>query len=512
MRSKESVLNGLSLLALGSLVWTCLVVPVMAQEKVEKSNMELVGYNDLQGRDAHHITVQKQGERWIAYIGDESRGQPKLNTLTGQVEPGGTSIVDVTDPKNSKFIAHIPGQDAANGGGSAEYVRTCSGSDLPHADKSKFYLLRPFGFAAWEIWDVTDPSRPNRLVVIPTENTERPWWECDTGIAYLIGETPDWNPKAKLIDGMDPPKEFWSHDADAHVLIYDLSDPTKPVFIRGFGLPGQQVGSSVPHPIVGPHTVMSTGPKGNRVYIGNGNAGNGIVLIVDRNKLLNGPKEPTDENLRYPVIGRIDLPPDMGANVLFPLLQMPLPEFAHQTDGYVKDFLAVTGQGHKQDPYCHQSRQMLRIFDITTESKPVGVSTWTVPEASGDFCKRGGQFGTHGTNESFTPIYYKRVLFVAFNNAGVRALDIRDPYNPKEIGYYIPAVTKNTDEVCYGSGKERQCPGIAIGTNHVDLDDRGYIYIVDHSGTGMHILELTGPARKLADFAKAGAPADIPSM
>jgi hypothetical protein len=30
----------------------------------------------------------------------------------------------------------------------------------------------------------------------------------------------------------------------------------------------------------------------------------------------------------------------------------------------------------------------------------------------------------------------------------------------------------------------------------VELDDRGYIYIADRAGTGMHILKLTGDALK----------------
>jgi len=34
----------------------------------------------------------------------------------------------------------------------------------------------------------------------------------------------------------------------------------------------------------------------------------------------------------------------------------------------------------------------------------------------------------------------------------------------------------------------------------VEVGDRGYVYIVDRAGTGMHILELTGPARAIASF------------
>jgi hypothetical protein len=130
------------------------------------------------------------------------------------------------------------------------------------------------------------------------------------------------------------------------------------------------------------------------------------------------------------------------------------------------------------------------------------VSTWGVPEASGGFCARGGRFGTHASNESTTPIYYKRLMFFSHFNAGVRAVDIRDPYHMKEVAYYIPAITKSTDKRCIklADGTER-CK-TAIQTNNVEVDDRGYIYIVDRANTGLHILELTGAARRIANFPK----------
>jgi len=142
---------------------------------------------------------------------------------------------------------------------------------------------------------------------------------------------------------------------------------------------------------------------------------------------------------------------------------------------------------------------LLRIFDITPETRPLAVATWTVPEASGNFCGRGGRFGTHSTNENMTPIYYKKVLFVAHFNAGVRAVDVRDPYHPKEIGYYVPAITDKTDKRCVGTGADQKCK-VAIQTNNVDVDDRGYVYAADRANTGLHILELTGPARQVANL------------
>ncbi len=458
-----------------------LTLATAAEKKAEKSNMELVGYNDLQARSAYQPVIQKQGDRWIAYVGHHAGVQP--NSLTGQDEPNGTSVVDVTDPKRPKYIAHIPGEGGGGGeAGGAQMARVCSGADLPRADKTKFYLLRSYGSTAHEIWDVTDPAKPSRLTVVVSglRDTHKSWWECDSGIAYLVSGAPNWRAKRMA-------------------QIYDLSDPAHPVFIRNFGLPGQQPGArgQTPEDLHGP---VSTGPKGNRVYFAYGNSRDGVLEIVDREKLLKGPPEPTDENLKYPVITRLDLPVDVGGHTAFPMLQMKMTEFAKQRDGKVKDFVALVGETVANE--CQEYRQTLRFFDITTETRPVGVSTWTVPEESGDFCSVGGRFGAHSSNESMTPIYYNRVLFLAFFNAGVRAVDVRNPFQPKEIGYYIPAITDKTDKRCVGRGAEQHCK-IAIQTNNVEVDDRGYIYAADRANTGLHILALTGNARQVADFSRA---------
>lgn len=462
--------------------WGLMLVAALTLSAAEKkSNMELVGYNDLQARSAYQPVIQKQGERWIAYIGHHAGVQP--NPLTGKDEPNGTSVVDVTDPKHPKYIAHIPGEGGGGGeAGGAQMVRACSGADLPHADKSKFYILRSYGSSAHEIWDVTDPAKPSRLTVVVDglRDTHKSWWECDTGIAYLVSGAPNWRAKRMA-------------------QIYDLSDPAHPVFIRNFGLPGQQPGArgQTPEDMHGP---MSTGPKGNRVYFAYGNSRDGVLEIVDREKLLKGPPEPTDENLKYPVVARVDYPDDVGAHTAFPMMRVPMTEFTKQSKGEVKDFVALVGETVANE--CREFRQMVRFVDITQEQKSVGVSTWTVPEASGNFCSAGGRFGAHSSNENMTPIYYNRILFLAFFNAGVRALDVRNPMQPKEIAYYIPAITDKTDKRCVGQGAEQHCK-VAIQTNNVEVDDRGYIYAVDRANTGMHILALTGAARQVADFSQA---------
>jgi hypothetical protein len=86
---------------------------------------------------------------------------------------------------------------------------------------------------------------------------------------------------------------------------------------------------------------------------------------------------------------------------------------------------------------------------------------------------------------------------VTWFNAGVRAIDIRDPYHPKEVGYFIPAVTEATDKRCIKVDGKNVCK-VAIQSNNVETDERGYVYVVDRAGTGLHILEVTGPARAIA--------------
>jgi hypothetical protein len=448
-------------------------IPVLAEEK---SNMELVGYNDLQARSAYQPIVQKQGERWIAYIGHH--GGRARNALTGVDEDNGTSILDVTDPRQPRLLAHIPGEPGQGETGGAQMVRACSGETLPHGDKSKTYLLRTYGNAGHEVWDVTDPSKPALLTTIVKglKGTHKSFWECDSGIAYLVSGLQGWRTRRMT-------------------QVFDLSDPAHPKHIRDFGLSGQQPGTQgdVPTEL---HGMISTGPKGNRIYFGYGTNKSGILQIVDREKLLKGTPEPTEANLNYPQVGRLDLPPTNGAHTTFPLLGMDVAEFAKDKGGARRDFAVIVDESLANE--CQEPRQMVWIADISSEAKPFNVSSWTVPEASGNFCSRGGRFGAHSSNENMSPIYYKRVVFIAFFNAGVRALDVRDPYHPREIGYYIPAVSDKTDKRCVGSGAAERCK-VAIQTNNVDVDDRGYVYIVDRANTGMHILQLTGDARRVAN-------------
>jgi hypothetical protein len=275
--------------------------------------------------------------------------------------------------------------------------------------------------------------------------------------------------------------------------VYDLGDPAKPVKIRDFGLAGQEPGSTGPVPtdLHGPISM----PQVNRIYFGYGSSAGGILQIVDREKLLKGPKEPTPANLLYPQIGRMDLSPLTGAHTAFPMLRMPIAEFANDGQS-VRDIVMIVNEATVNE--CKpQGRELVWFTDITIETHPQVISNFNVREASGNFCSRGGRFGAHSSNEDMSPVFYKKLTFITFFNAGVRAVDVRDPYQPKEVGYFIPAITEATDKRCIRGSNPPQCK-VAIQTNNVETDDRGYIYIVDRANTGLHVLEVTGEARAIA--------------
>src|SRR5438552_13690822 len=117
---------------------------------------------------------------------------------------------------------------------------------------------------AYDIYDVTDKAHPTRLTTIVDglTGTHKSWWECDTGIAYLVAN--------KSAEG-------WKGN---HLKIYDLSDPAKPVYIRDFGLLGQQPGATSFQGVragIQIHGPISSGVAKNRVYAAYGTGGDGVI-------------------------------------------------------------------------------------------------------------------------------------------------------------------------------------------------------------------------------------------
>ena len=502
-----------------------------------QENMKLVGTNDLQARSTYQPVVHRYGSnQWVLFAGHHPLGTnpvtgaplPSFNPLTGKNEENGTSIVDVSNPRRPKFLFHIP---VSNGqGGGAQMVRVCDGNTLPIRD-NKVYMLRSYANSAHEIWDVTNPSNPVGVRTVAGGNpvigaqtgaagalagTHKSWWECDTGVAYIVGRRGN--------DGTSG----WK--AGNHIFIFDLRDPAHPVFLRDWALDGQQPGGALPPhftAIPSIHGPISTGPNVNtnpifgtgatldRVYFAYGTGSNGVMQVVDRIKLLPPPfgtgalcgsatstltpPSCATADFKTAELGRLIMNPDNGAHTSMPIGKITVPDFVTDTGNddanTTRDIVVVVSEATAH--FCSEFRHLTFMTDVTDEGRPQSIATAQVPASEGAFCDRGGRFGPHATNEEFGPPFYQKLVFISYFNAGVRAFDVRDPYNPRDVAFFIPATTANTDFRCGPyQGDPNVCRQV-IQTNNVATDNRGFVYIVDRANTGLHILRLRGDAAKI---------------
>jgi hypothetical protein len=415
------------------------VIPLLAPQRTygaDAANVRLVGHSDLQGRDALQVVLKGN----YAYVGHH-RGREK-NPMTGAIEWNGTTILDVSNPKQPRIIKHIPGYEGAESRAVQVVEKYFDGRD---------YLLRnqeSSGFTGFEVWDITDRPSPRLVSKIEGLNAaHKGWWDAKTGYAYLSGISPGWKGQ--------------------HLIIYDLKNPYTPKFVSNWGLPGQSPGGpgggvSLHHPVI----------SGDRAYLSYLQGGDVAVLdIADKAQ----PK----------MIAHIDyLPASLKSHTTVPFPPLREAGFGRRED-YPRQVLVVSEEALTYG--CHENRPQIYILDATDEKKPRLIATFKVPD--GDFCHRGGRFGPHQFAETKDgEIIGGSLLYVAYFNAGLRIVDISDPFKPREMGHYIP--------VPGGKGREGRGSKKVIQTNDVDLDGRGLIYITDRAGAGLHILEFTGKVWK----------------
>ena len=445
----------------------------------EAKNMRLVGHSDLQARSAYQPVIHRQGDRYIAYVGHHggtSSVAKPVNPLTGQAENNGTSVIDVTDPKSPRYLSHIPGDEGLGEPGGAQMVRCATARRCRRAIPTRSTCCARS--ATRRMKSGTSPIRRAAKVSVISSNlvnTHKNWWECDTGIAYLVSGLKEWRTR-RMTE------------------IYDLSDPAKPVKIRDFGLVGQEPGATgtVPTEL---HGMISTGVKDNRIIFAYGTNRGGVVQIVDRQKLLTGPKEPTPENLRAPVIGQLELPLH-GAHSALPLGKMKIAEFAKDIAGGSRNFIMIVDESLANECEARETRQMVFFVDATVESRPTVVSNFNVPEAGGSFCSRGGRFGSHSSKKAPRRCTTRR------SRSSPGSMPAYARSNPRSVfaegdRLLHPVDHQATTQRCIKVDGKDRCK-VAIQSNNVETDDRGYIYVVDRANTGMHILELTGDARSAA--------------
>ena len=445
------------------------------------SNMKLVGYSDLQGREALVVTTKSDPANgsWV-YVGHHESywdGKPKMNPITGKMEWNGTSIINVDDPARPKYVWHIPNDTNRNSRGVSvvyDYKFDGSGKDYLIRNSEALTEGETGTDLKYQIFDITTRSSDPSKISLVSEIAGTPpnscgqgcggkfimrahkgWWSQETGYFYAASGEPGFR--------------------NIVIQIFDLKDPKSPKFVSRMWIPGLNAteaenlyeGQYSHHPVVD--------EDNKRLYVGYRGAGQAAAFDISN------PAQPK-------LVWEIDLnPPHRGPHTVSPIVYNTVPNFGKAALPRTYAFIVDEAGGAADMAPCPGGvRSGSYMLDITTETKPFPVSVWQVPV--GNFCEKGGRFGPHQSAETVNGKinrFEDKLAWLAYFNAGIRLVDLSNPYRIEEVGYYIPKTNKNSHPISKGQKT-------AIQINDVDIDHRGLAYASDRVGTGLFILEYTG--------------------
>jgi hypothetical protein len=463
----------------------------------DAENMRLVGYNNMQGRYALQVTAKgdQANGNWV-YVANVANPRLKeglFNPITKKHEWNGTSILDVSDPAHPKYVWHIPNE--VNASSRSVSVVYDFGPD------KRDYLIRNVEASdrlTFQVWDITTRDGDPSKIAMVSEIVGTPPNSCGQGCG------------GKFIDSPKPPenanypeprahKGWWSQTSGLFydsanepgfrstlIQIWDLKDPKTPKFVGRAWLPGQKLGEPGFQDQYAHHPVVDE--QNHRLYVGY-REGSGHIAGFD----ITNPAKPT-------LVWSYDTsPPGRGPHTVSPIVFDTVPGWENSGP---RKYAFVTDELGEECGKAEKSKSYM--FDITYEDHPMPVSTYFLPV--GDHCKPGaGNFGPHQHAETVNGELNRfddKLAWVAYMNAGVRVVDISDPYHLKDVGHYVPKTNVHTQDAR------------PIQLTDVDIDNRGLAYASDRSaavclnqtdgaelkadggasciGTGLFVFEYTG--------------------
>ena len=523
-------------------------------------NMRILGHNNLQHRPSYMPTVVKQGSRYILYASEHVGTGTYLNPMNGQMEYDGTSIVDVTDPFRPVYLKHLPSPwlPPNNEG---RHVRVCAGSDLPgNLYPGKFFMIRTDGQVSHSVWDVTNPANP--VFVTYIENglsyTHKESWDCTSGYVLLPHNSTTW----KSGNGSGTGTCVTGGCSFAIYDLHDPYNPKYITDYGLVGQTPTSTVSQVPNMIH--EAVIYTDPVyGTRIYgaYGISVGGDGWLQVADFSKILsyvaaNGPIT-SDAGIQATQISALKMSYEFGMHTYWPWLHIPMADYSENSNASlassvggvvgpgipaslqnvnprVQDFALATTEGTNNG--CVGYTAMGFVVDLNYPTHQQVVANMHVPkhlenERGGedrqfggfgqdrgdqtiDFCNLtngNGRFGSHGLSEDLSAYagqahnwgnnpFYHRFQAIAWFGGGVHIWDLRDPFDPQDVAYFIPAASplyteQNCSNRTWVNGQTvpatQYCTN-EIGINNAATDDRGYVYAVDRYGTGTWVFTLTG--------------------
>jgi hypothetical protein len=481
-------------------------------------NMKIIGYNDDQSRETLQVSVLRQGKRQFAFLGEHDRGswQPlHFNDLTGQYEENGTSIMDISDPAHPTLVAHIPNftydgsaQENRNSR-SASVVYNLMGSD-------RDFLVRNSegnGTSYYEVFEITNITRDGGVTYVKLGNIQSTD-SCGSGCGgTLTSVHKGYFSPSGFYYGVESEPGFNSRN---HWAVWDLRDlpSVNPGawnqelgrFVGRGWIEGQKsdepdLGNpGMHHPIVD--------EENSRVYGAYNSGGNAVSWNIDFRDGEPHPDPASGDLKRFPIAWQLDTsPPYRGIHTLAPFYYDEVPNYTGNALPRVYALTNNEAGGDDIVPCPGGIRAQAFMMDITSAdnfSTPPGtgtafnVDTWQIPVQSDgvDYCAKGGRFGPHQYNETQNGKINRapdKIVYFAYFNAGVRVLDISDPYNMKEVGHCVyPDNDQNTGVTL----EQDQLGYKVIQANDVDTDDRGLVYVTDRVGTGFYVMQYFPEKKK----------------
>jgi hypothetical protein len=425
--------------------------------------MVLIGHDGLNGHGdgGEGLALQQRPDgRRILYVAHEER-----TTCL--------SIVDVTHPEAPVLLNQLPSP--------APGVTRCnslglSGNVLAVADQTANVGQTPAGMWVLDVSDLIHVQKAKSLqdLALSFFDTSGPdsrgvhWlWFVDGEFAHLSSGTRDSHPTNARDD------QFY--------LVVDLRDPHHPHEVARWWLPGTQktddcLPSCLPvrHLIddgYRVHNAQVYPDHADRAYVGYMDGGQ-VILDVSG---LAGVRAGSAKTFSPKLVSRLKFSP-------------PYPAWTHTVAPLFDRGLALVSDEAVMDK-CADAPKLVWLVDIREESNPVVLGTAPLPENAGDFCIRGGRFGSHNLHPNLpgsTSTQLKNTFVASFFNAGIRIyrlVDVPVPYAPpqiKEIGFFVPPAPAGN-------------PTHTIQINHAIVDEKGLIYATDRISGGLYILKYTGP-------------------
>jgi len=373
-----------------------------------------------------------------------ARDGRRIMWLAHESGPKNFTGVDVSDPRNPRIVVQTELPSVFVRSNSLEVV----GDIMAVAYQTKQPGQQPAGF---ELIDISVPENPRRISWFdasgPHSRGVHQLWFCDGRYVHLAGGAPDFIPRNQRDD------QFYR--------IIDVIDPTKPVEVGRWWLPGTAEGDDAPPPERHPvethvsgfraHNTNVYPQRPDRAYIGYLDAGMIILDISDMSR----PR----------MVSRWDnSPPFSGfTHTILPLFERQL--------------LIATDEAIYPDG--SDGPKLIWVLDGRDERNPVPISTLPAPSADA-LGLSGLRVGAHNIHENVplpTSWHSDQIIIGTFFNAGLHAFDISNPYQPKEVGHFIPPASPLS-------------PTGFISMNDVFVDERQVVYCVDRAGAGLFVLEM----------------------